>query len=77
MIMRDTYEGPNRRKFHFNREISLGHLLQAAVILSMVFVFATKLENRITVLEVTQDFTGKGIVEIKQMISDINRKLDR
>jgi hypothetical protein len=73
----DQYEAPNRLKFHFNREISLGHVLQAAVILGMVFVFATKLENRITVLEVTQDFTGKGIAEIKQMVADINRKLDR
>jgi hypothetical protein len=71
------YDGENRRKFHFNREISLGHIIQAVVILGTVIVYANKLEARIVTLEVTKDFTEKAIVEIKDTLKEISRKLDR
>ena len=73
--MSDYNGNNNRRKFHFNREISLGHIVQAVVILATVFVYANRLEARIVTLEVTQAFTEKALNEIKDTLREINRKL--
>lgn len=67
----------NRRKWHVDKRINIGHLLTTATLAIGVFVWANKMDSRITVLEVQQTNQSIISVEIKQQLKYMDTKLDR
>lgn len=66
-----------RRTWHLDKRLNVGHILTTITIAVGVFVWASKMDSRITVLEVQQQNTAQTGIEIKSQLQELNRKLDR
>lgn len=78
----------NRRRWHLDRSVSIGHLITTLTIAASIFIWAMKMETRISLLEQSavrqveidrrQDDTQKESVTVmRDQLRDINSKLDR
>lgn len=67
--------GNERRGFHFNKEVSLGHVLQLIVIVGSLLVVARDFDNRLVILEQYRVYSDKTMAEIKDTLKSIDRKL--
>ena len=75
--MTDEHNGKDRRKFHFNKEVSLGHVLQLIVIVGALVMVARDFDYRITILEQGRLYTDRSLSEIKETLKSIDRKMGR
>ena len=63
--------GPNgdeRRRWHFEKSVSAGHIIGALAIVGSFFLYAQTVENRFTKLEVTVEYTKESL---KTIASDV------
>lgn len=70
-------EQEERRTWHLDKRLNVGHILTTITLAVGIFVWANKMDNRITVLEVQQQNTAATGVEIKNQLLELNRKIDR
>jgi len=75
--MTDEHNGKDRRKFYFNKEVSLGHILQMIVIVGALIMVARDLDSRIIILEQSRVYTDRALAEIKETLKSIDRKMGR
>lgn len=67
----------DRRKWHLDKRLNVGHILTTVTLTLGIFIWASKMDSRITVLEVQQQNSAATGIEIKNQLADLNRKLDR
>lgn len=79
---------PQREPWHFKREIQIGHLITTVTVMASVLVYATKIEQRVALLEQSrleqkerderQDRAANdGLSAINAHLSKIDDKLDK
>lgn len=80
--------GDDRRKWHFEKTINVGHLITTITVAVSVVVWAMKMDARVTVLEDArvqqarfnekQETADKEILAaVREHLKDINAKLDK
>lgn len=81
MAERDNWDGRNQRKWHVNREISLGDVIGLLAAIAAVLLAYGKIDTRVSLLEqsqtvqtAAQDSTTR---RIESNIAEMNHKLDR
>lgn len=78
----------DRRRFHLDRSISIGHILTSISLLAAMFFWLNDMDKRVSsntqnigFLNTTQQHTNDRVdtlrAEIRQDLRDINEKLDR
>lgn len=88
MVRTDEYAGEDRRKWHIDRTLNIGHILTTLALVSSAFVVLSKFDTRLTLVEShidTQRETNKRHEstdhELKQAIKDsfdrLELKLDK
>jgi len=72
--------GPNggeRRRWHFEKSVSAGHIIGALAIVGSFVLYAQTVENRFTKLEVTVAYTKEALKAISDDVRVIaNRVMD-
>ena len=88
MVRTDGYAGEDRRKWHVDRTVNIGHLLTTIAMLASLLVVFSKFDTRLSLVEShiqTQGETNKrheaADSEIKQSLKEsfdrLERKLDK
>ena len=74
-------EHDNRRKWHFNKEVSAGDAVGLALAIAAVFIAYFSHDTRIALLEqsrsVDNAYMRESIDRLETSIGEINNKLDR
>lgn len=75
------YQGENKRKWHFGKEISLGDVIGLASAFAAVLIAYGKLDTRVALVEQSQAAQAmeseKVIKRVEEAIAKVNDKLDR
>ena len=67
----------NSTGWHLDKRVNVGHLLTTISLAVMLFVWANRMDSRITVLEVQQLNQTLVAADIRSQLKDVNNKLDR
>lgn len=51
MVKTDDYEGSDRRQWHLDKTVNIGHLLTTITMVATLLVVLSKFDTRVTVLE--------------------------
>lgn len=80
--VRQQYTPDNRRGWHLDKTVSVSHLLTTLTIAASVFVWASRMEQRIVVLETRMENastvatdTQRDVRELAQVVRDEIRML--
>lgn len=75
---------PKRRvddTWHLEKRVNLGHLLAILSIAGGFFIWAIRMDSRVTKMEVDQrnlsERVDRSVIRTEGQITEINRKLDR
>lgn len=70
---------PDRRGWHLDKTLSVSHLLTTVAIAGSIFIWASKMEQRILVLETRLDSTTQSVnatqADIKELASIIRDEI--
>jgi GrpB-like predicted nucleotidyltransferase (UPF0157 family) len=73
------YEGEERRinHWHLDKRLNIGHIISTAILAIAAFSYASKIDNRITSLEVAMNYQRDTNTQVTEQLVSINNKLDR
>lgn len=70
-------EQPERERWRVKKEISLGDVIAIVIAIAAVLSSYAKLDNRISLLELSNGYTQAAFAKLDQNIEKISAKLDR
>jgi hypothetical protein len=76
-----SYDGENKRKWHFGKEVSIGDAIGLASAIAAVLIAYAQLDTRVALIEQSNlaqsGYMGDAVSRLEESIREINQKLDR
>lgn len=74
-------QSKEKSQWHLDKTFSISHIITTASAIGAAFIFASKLDTRVTLLEQSDATRQREVSEVKaafrEELRDINAKLDR